>query len=701
MGGASVVITVEELRVHVSSEGTDRVKRDFADLGSQAEKMPSAFSKVSTAMKGVGQNIGSTFSGVSGVLKNVGSVASGFVIGQGLMALPGLFSSIGQAGAAMELQQRKISTVFAEQEGAVRAWAAANAQAMGLTRNEATNLAAGLADLLVPMGMSREAAAQMATQTVGLAGALSEWSGGQKSAAEVSGILSAAFMGERDALNSLGISITQAEVDGRLLEKGQQALTGTAKQQAEALATQELIFAKSTDAQAAYAAGAGTAARQQAENTARMKEAKEQLAQGLVPAYAAVMSAAAAALPVAIQFGTQVAGSLRDVVNAVAPLAGDIFGPLVTGVQFLGQHREILAGVAATIATVMVPAVIAWTAAEVAKTTALIAGAAAFAVANAPLIALAAGIGVLVAGVVLLVRHWDDIVERFPIVGRAADEVVASFQHLVDVLGSVGRAIDAADIPGKLGAAFDFLKDLNLAEKFTSAFDFLRDIDLGQKIRDANWGAQIAAAVTEAFGSLRERGSELLAGLWEGVQAGWDGGTAFLTELGGKAVELVGDVTTTLLETGRSLITGLWDGTQQAWDGGTSFFIDLGLTVLGLIGDLGSDPPWRRQVAAHRLLEWRQSHLGGRAQFLDDARHRHPGSHRRAGQPAPAGGPGGADWPLERHQGGVEPGAGVLHRAGQYHPGSARQPGRALGAGRPRHDPGAHHWHREHGTARD
>ncbi len=54
----------------------------------------------------------------------------------------------------------------------------ANAAAMGLTKNQAVTLAGGLADLLVPMGMTSKEVAALSTKTLGLAGALSEWSGG-------------------------------------------------------------------------------------------------------------------------------------------------------------------------------------------------------------------------------------------------------------------------------------------------------------------------------------------------------------------------------------------------------------------------------------------------------------------------------------------------------------------------------------------
>ncbi|MBM7787785.1 hypothetical protein [Tenggerimyces flavus] len=256
-----------------------------------------------------------TFAGIgkaaSGLGKGLAAVGKGgalglAAVGAGVLALG---PQLVDAAANMQLMENKSKIVFGDQIGRVRDWAAANANAMGLTKREATGLAASFADLLVPMGFSRKQAAGMATDVIGLSGALSQWSGGTRSAAEVSEILSAAMLGERDALQGLGISISQAEIDAKLLTKGQKDLTGAALQQAEALATQELIFAKSKDAQDAFAKSGGTLATKLATSKARLKEMGETL---LVTATPAIMSLADAAskhvLPQLERFVTWLSG---------------------------------------------------------------------------------------------------------------------------------------------------------------------------------------------------------------------------------------------------------------------------------------------------------------------------------------------------------------------------------------------------------
>lgn len=278
--------------------------------------------EASKGLKGIGgalRSVDKEAQGASSSLGRVKDVAGGILLAKGLSEAPGILGGIATSSAQLDLQMKKSATVFAEQKGEVDAWAKANAAAMGLTQNQAVGLAAGFADLLIPMGFTRDAAAKMSTDVVGLAGALSEWSGGQKSSAEVADILSKAMLGERDGLKALGISISEEDVKQRLLKNGTDKLTGAALEQAKAIATQQLIFEKSTDAQTAYANGAGSAARAQAEFKARNAEMTEQMQTALLP----VMTKGIAlftSLPAPVQQGV-----------AAMQALGPTFIPLATG----------------------------------------------------------------------------------------------------------------------------------------------------------------------------------------------------------------------------------------------------------------------------------------------------------------------------------------------------------------------------------
>ncbi|MEO0338793.1 MAG: hypothetical protein AAF242_06235 [Bacteroidota bacterium] len=201
-------------------------------------------------------------------------------------------SELFNLGSEMEVLTRKAQTVFGQALPQVTRAAQENATAMGLTASQYTDAATAIGDLLIPMKFTRQEAADISTNLVDLSGALSEWTGGQRSAAEVSQILSKAMLGEREQLKELGIAISENDIKMRLAEKGAENLTGELLQQAKAVATLELITEKSADAQAAFATNSDTLVRKQAELNAKFTQIRENIANALVPVFTRLLDAA-------------------------------------------------------------------------------------------------------------------------------------------------------------------------------------------------------------------------------------------------------------------------------------------------------------------------------------------------------------------------------------------------------------------------
>jgi hypothetical protein len=201
-------------------------------------------------------------------------------------------SELFKLGAEMEVLTAKAETVFGMALPLVNKAAEDNANAMGLTISQYTDAAAAIGDLLVPMGFTRDEAANVSVELTNLSGALSEWTGGQVTATQVSDILGKAILGERESLKQLGISIKEADVSARLAAKGLDNLTGASLEQAKAAATLELITEKSVDAQNAFAEGADTNIRKMAELQARFESVRERMATALVPVFSKLLDGA-------------------------------------------------------------------------------------------------------------------------------------------------------------------------------------------------------------------------------------------------------------------------------------------------------------------------------------------------------------------------------------------------------------------------
>lgn len=260
----------------------------------KAKELEEINGKLDNHRRKIGQ-VDSTLSKITGGLTKFAGVA---VAAFSVEAIVSFGKQIFSTNVQMEQLNKKAATVFGQALPQITAEAERNAAAMGFTAGEYTTAATALGDLLIPMGFTRQEAAANSIEMINLAGALSEWSGGQRSATEVSQTLAKALTGEREELKSLGIVISEEDVKMRLRAKGLEGLTGQYLQQAKALATLELITERSVDAQTAYAENSDTLARRQAELTAKIQDMQDALAVALLPALEKVFSTIEASVEV-------------------------------------------------------------------------------------------------------------------------------------------------------------------------------------------------------------------------------------------------------------------------------------------------------------------------------------------------------------------------------------------------------------------
>lgn len=413
----------------MASNGTVTIK-----IVGDARGFTGELGKVEGKLGGFQQKMGGFGVGVAGGL--AGAFATGQLVSFG--------SSMLSLGNQVETYRAKADTVFGDQVGDVKAWADANAGAMGITDDKLLGLTASFGDLLKPMGFTATQAADMSKDVVGLSGALSAWSGGQVDASGAADILAKAMLGERDGLKQLGISISEADVTARLAAKGQQDLTGAALEQAKAVATQDLIFEKSTDAQKAWTDGTFAAQQQQNQLKERMAELQETIAGALLPAF-----------------------------NAAAGFLTGTFLPAMSALaDWVSENKEAILAFGIGITAALVPAFIAWAAAA-------IPAAAATVLAAAPVIAL----GLAIAGLAyLVITHWDTIKNATLAVWGAVSGAVSGAWEIIKstVSGAIGFLTDIFlnfTGPGLIIQHFDSIVGFvsELPERITDAASGLWD----------------------------------------------------------------------------------------------------------------------------------------------------------------------------------------------------------------------------------
>ena len=129
-------------------------------------------------------------------------------------------------------------------------------ESAGLGLADLKSLASGIQDILIPLGFNRQDASFITQQLTERAIALAQFTG-IDTATAINAVTSA-LVGEREQLKSLGVVVSQSEVDD-WIEKNAGNLKGLSDGEQSAVATLAIIEAKSTDAWDAYSDGLLTA----------------------------------------------------------------------------------------------------------------------------------------------------------------------------------------------------------------------------------------------------------------------------------------------------------------------------------------------------------------------------------------------------------------------------------------------------------
>lgn len=126
-----------------------------------------------------------------------------------------------------------------------------DAQAIGLSQVDAARASTFLGSVLKQSGFTMQDTAEQTKNLVGLASDLAATYGYDVSEALTG--MTALFRGEYDPIEKFGVAMKQAEVNALLAARGQKNLTGATLRYAQAQARLDLLYARSTDAQGAFA----------------------------------------------------------------------------------------------------------------------------------------------------------------------------------------------------------------------------------------------------------------------------------------------------------------------------------------------------------------------------------------------------------------------------------------------------------------
>src|SRR6056300_925775 len=191
-----------------------------------------------------------------------------------------------QAASAAQEAAGAFGTTFGGAAEKLNSQLKENANLFGLTSSEAQQLISVFGSVAQGIGFTQEESADLSSDLFNLAGDIASFNNITAGAAPVLQAFRSALVGEREALKTYGIAITEAEVQTKAFEQTGKNSADALTRQEKALATTALIFERSTVQQGNAAREASGFAAQMLIARSATTELQEEIGEELLPAAA-------------------------------------------------------------------------------------------------------------------------------------------------------------------------------------------------------------------------------------------------------------------------------------------------------------------------------------------------------------------------------------------------------------------------------
>jgi hypothetical protein len=291
--------------------------RIVINIDTNAKQASGAMRSLGKSTRGASESAGGA-SKAFRALKNIGIAA---IAVQGARAVGRLAGELVSVASNAEETANKFAVTFRGIRGEAQAAAQSLADNFGLAQDQAQGLLADTGDLLTGFGFTRESALDLSTQVNELAvdlASFTNFSGGAEGASQA---LTKALLGERESLKSLGIAITEADIQRLAEDKG---IVGELTRQQKAALTLELAMEQSGNAIGDFERSQASFANQTRIAEANIRDQKVALGSALLP----IANIAVTTFNNMAGQMTETANRIRDFITSAqgATQIGEIFG---------------------------------------------------------------------------------------------------------------------------------------------------------------------------------------------------------------------------------------------------------------------------------------------------------------------------------------------------------------------------------------
>ena len=299
MASATLEMILKLTGADKTSRGLDKVSNAAKDLDDEVNNTTKA-----------NQRFGKSMSGLQKTAVAGGAIFAGKILFDFAKEAVNAAVSAEEAGAAFE-------TTFGSAAERATAFLEEFANKAGLTVGEAQQLQATLGAVAQGIGFTQEASADLSIELTKIAADVASFSNISAGAEPVLQAFRSALVGEREALKTYGIAITEAEVQTKAFEQTTKTSADELTRQDKAFATLALIQEKAAVQIGDLDRTLESFANQSRAAGAELRELKEEIGDELIPALAEMLP------------------SFREFVDNVGPSIVDAFGTIANGVTTL------------------------------------------------------------------------------------------------------------------------------------------------------------------------------------------------------------------------------------------------------------------------------------------------------------------------------------------------------------------------------
>ena len=299
-----------------TAEVIRQLKREITATENEAQRARDRLKEIDTLRM---DQIKSTLSQVSSALDSVGKNLTLGVTAPLVAAGTASF----KMASDMEEAINKVDVSFGDAAESVHAFSNETLTTYGIAKSTALDMAGYFGDMATSMGFSREQAAEMSKQLVGLAGDLASFKNISLSEAQTA--LAAIFTGETESLKQLGIVMTETNLEAYAMAQGIETSTQSMDQAQKTALRMQYVLDNTKNAQGDFARTSDSSANQLRILTESLKELAAIAGQELIPIITPIIQK----LNSIIQSIGQLDEGTKEIITKVAVFAAS-FGPLLS-----------------------------------------------------------------------------------------------------------------------------------------------------------------------------------------------------------------------------------------------------------------------------------------------------------------------------------------------------------------------------------